>query len=69
MGERILQLQWTPYFDFSLRQQLQPVTSRFEMRGETIVKKGILVVTLVIVGSFTGGLAISKYRQSAAIHH
>jgi len=31
------------------------------------VKKGILVVTLVVVGSFTGGLAISKYRQSKAI--
>jgi len=32
-----------------------------------IVKKGIVVVTLVIVGSFTGGLAIGRYRQSAAI--
>jgi hypothetical protein len=31
------------------------------------VKKQILVVTLVIMGSFAGGLAISKYRQSAAI--
>ena len=31
------------------------------------MKKGILVVTLVIVGSLTGGLAISKYRQSEAI--
>lgn len=31
------------------------------------MKKQILVVTLVIIGSFTGGLAISKYRQSAAI--
>lgn len=31
------------------------------------MKKGIAVVTLVIVGSFTGGLAISRYRQNAAI--
>jgi hypothetical protein len=37
------------------------------MRGETIVKKGILIVTLVIAGSFTGGLAICKYRRSAAV--
>ncbi|MCU1267974.1 MAG: hypothetical protein JWM21_4292 [Acidobacteria bacterium] len=31
------------------------------------MKKGILIVTLVIVGSFSGGLAIRKYRQSGAI--
>jgi hypothetical protein len=31
------------------------------------VKKRILVVALVIVGSFSGGLAISEYRQRAAI--
>lgn len=31
------------------------------------MKKGILVVMLVIVASFTGGLAISKYRRSKAI--
>lgn len=29
------------------------------------MKKRILVVTLLIVGSFTGGLAISEYRQRA----
>jgi hypothetical protein len=31
------------------------------------VKKRIFVVALVIVGSFSGGLAISEYRQRAAI--
>ena len=31
------------------------------------MKKRILVVALVIVGSFSGGLAISEYRQRAAI--
>ena len=31
------------------------------------MKKRILVVTLLIVGSFTGGLAISEYHQRAAI--
>ena len=31
------------------------------------MKKRILVVILVIVGSFSGGLAISEYRQRAAI--
>ena len=31
------------------------------------MKKRVLVVALVIVGSFSGGLAISKYRQRAAI--
>jgi hypothetical protein len=31
------------------------------------VKKQILIVTLIIVGSFTVGLAISEYRQRAAI--
>lgn len=29
------------------------------------MKRKILVVILVVVGSFTGGLAISKYRQGA----
>lgn len=35
------------------------------------MKKRILVVTLIIVGSFTGGLAISAYRQRAwmTIHY
>ena len=31
------------------------------------MKKRILVVALVIIGSFTGGLAISEYRQRAAM--
>lgn len=31
------------------------------------MKKRILVVTLLIVASFSGGLAISEYRQRAAI--
>jgi hypothetical protein len=31
------------------------------------MKKRILLVTLVIVGSFSGGLAISEYRQRAAM--
>ena len=31
------------------------------------MKKRILLVALVIVGSFSGGLAISEYRQRAAI--
>ena len=31
------------------------------------MKKRILVVTLLIVGSFSGGLALSEYRQRAAI--
>jgi hypothetical protein len=31
------------------------------------VKKRMLLVSLVIVGSFNGGLAISEYRQRAAI--
>ena len=31
------------------------------------MKKQILVVALVIFGSFTGGLAINEYRQRAAI--
>lgn len=31
------------------------------------MKRRILIVTLVVVGSFAGGLAISKYRQSKAI--
>lgn len=35
------------------------------------MKKQILAVTLLIVGSFTGGLAISEYRQRAwmTIHY
>lgn len=31
------------------------------------MKKRVLVVALVIVGSFSGGLAVSEYRQRAAI--
>lgn len=31
------------------------------------MKKRILLVALIIVGSFSGGLAISEYRQRAAI--
>lgn len=31
------------------------------------MKKRMLLVSLLIVGSFTGGLAISEYRQRAAI--
>ncbi len=31
------------------------------------MKKRILVVALIIVGSFSGGLAISEYRQRAAV--
>ena len=31
------------------------------------MKKRILIVALLIVGSFSGGLAISEYRQRAAM--
>jgi hypothetical protein len=31
------------------------------------VKKRILIIALIVVGSFSGGLAVSEYRQRAAI--
>jgi hypothetical protein len=40
-------------------------SNRVEGEEATVMKKQILIVALVIVGSFTAGLAINRYRQSA----